>query len=130
MGPTVKPLLKEKTKAKTTNQTTKQPQNYSKNRKYFLKGTNKIYHNLDLRSMLDEDRNQTACCINQNGILEDNCRNRKREQQLWTSGDGQTAIPTWGSLLGIWQEFDIGLGQESRPNMNTAQECVLCILMG
>lgn len=44
--------------------------------------------------------------------------------------DRQPVESFWGSLLGIWQEFDIGLGQESRPNMNTAEECVLCILMG
>ena len=46
-------------------------------------------------------------------------------------------MPTYGSVesswcrpLGIWQEFDIGLGQGSRLKMNTAEECVLCILMG
>jgi hypothetical protein len=33
----------------------------------------------------------------------------------------------WGCLLGIWQEFDIGLGLGSRLKMNTAEECVLCI---
>ena len=36
----------------------------------------------------------------------------------------------WGLLVGIGQEFDIGLGQGSRLKMNTAEECVLCILMG
>ena len=36
----------------------------------------------------------------------------------------------WGLLLGIWQEFDIGLGQGSRLKMNTSEECVVCILMG
>lgn len=61
-GPHSETLAQRENKGKN-NQPTKQPQNYSKNRKYFLKGTNKIYHNLDLRSMLDEDRNQTACCI-------------------------------------------------------------------
>ena len=34
-----------------------------------------------------------------------------------------------GLLLGIWQEFDIGLEQESRLKMNIAEECVLCILL-
>ena len=36
----------------------------------------------------------------------------------------------WGLLVGIGQEFDIGLGPGSRLKMNTAEECVLCILMG
>ena len=36
----------------------------------------------------------------------------------------------WGNLLGIWQEFDIELEQGHRLKMNTAEECVLCILMG
>lgn len=36
----------------------------------------------------------------------------------------------WRLLLGLWQEFDIELGQGSRLEMNTAVECVLCILMG
>lgn len=35
----------------------------------------------------------------------------------------------WG-LQGIWQKFDFGLGQGNRLKMNTAEECVLCILMG
>ena len=49
-----------------------------------------------------------------------------------------------GPLLETWQEFDIGpghrsklrqesdfgLGRGSRLKMNTAEECVLCILMG
>ena len=45
-------------------------------------------------------------------------------------------MPTYGSVesswcrpLGIWQEFDIGLGQGNRLKMNTAEKCVLCILM-
>ena len=33
-------------------------------------------------------------------------------------------------LLGYWLGFDFGLGQGSRLKMNTAEECVLCILMG
>ena len=36
----------------------------------------------------------------------------------------------WGNLLGIWQEFDIELEQGHRLKMNTAEKCVLCILMG
>ena len=36
----------------------------------------------------------------------------------------------WFHLLGIWQEFVIGLGQGSRFKKNTAEECVLCIWMG
>lgn len=49
-----------------------------------------------------------------------------------------------GHLLGIWQDFDIRLGQRSKlrhefdiglelgsnPKVNRAEECVFCILMG
>lgn len=35
-----------------------------------------------------------------------------------------------GHLLGIWQEFDTGLGLGSRLKMNTAEECALYISMG
>jgi len=36
----------------------------------------------------------------------------------------------WGPILGIWQEFNIGLGQESRLKVNTVEEFILCIFMG
>lgn len=37
--------------------------------------------------MLDEDRNKIARYMNQKGILENNCRNKNRDQQLARSGD-------------------------------------------
>lgn len=37
---------------------------------------------------------------------------------------------SWCHFLGMWWEVDIGLGQGSRLKMNSAEECVICILMG
>lgn len=35
----------------------------------------------------------------------------------------------WGRLLGIWQGFDTWLGLGSRLEMNTTEDCVLCVFV-